>query len=44
MDPKKLHGKLPWISKEGYFDPGKFPIDSALKQALSNDDQEFRPG
>ena len=44
MDPKKLHQQFPWITKEGYFDPGKFPIDSALKQALSNDDQEFRSG
>jgi hypothetical protein len=44
VDPKKLHGKFPWITKEGYFDPGKFPIDSALKQTLSDDDQEFRSG
>ena len=44
VDPKKLHQQFPWITKEGYFDPGKFPIDSALKQALSNDDQEFRSG
>jgi hypothetical protein len=44
MDPKKLLGNVPWITKEGYFDPGKFPIDSALKQALSENDQEFRSG
>ncbi len=44
MDLTKLHGKFPWITKEGYFDPGKFPIDSALKQALSDNDQEFRSG
>ena len=44
MDPKKLHEQFPWITKEGYFDPGKFPIDSALKQALSDNDQEFRSG
>ena len=44
MDPKKLHDKFPWITKEGYFDPGKFPIDSALKQAISDDHQEFRSG
>ena len=44
MDPTKLHGKFPWITKEGYFDPGKFPIDSALKQALSDNEQEFRSG
>jgi hypothetical protein len=44
MDLKKLLGDVPWITKEGYFDPGKFPIDSALKQALSDDHQEFRSG
>ena len=44
MDLKKLLGDVPWITKEGYFDPGKFPIDSALKQALSDNDQKFRSG
>jgi hypothetical protein len=44
VNPKKLHGKFPWITKEGYFDPGKFPIGGVLKQALSDDDQEFRTG
>ena len=44
MDLKKMLGDVPWITKEGYFDPGKFPIDSALKQALSDDHQEFRSG
>ena len=44
MDPKKLLGNVPWITKEGYFDPAKFPIDNVLKQALSEDDQEFRTG
>jgi hypothetical protein len=42
MDPKKLHENVPWITKDGYFDPGKFPIDSVLKQALSDNDQEVR--
>ena len=44
MDLKKMLGEVPWITKEGYFDPGKFPIDSALKQAISDDHQEFRSG
>jgi hypothetical protein len=44
MDPKKLLGNVPWLTKEGYFDPGQFPIDSVLKQAVSDDDQEFRTG
>ena len=34
--------KMPWISKEGYFDPGKFPIDSVLQQAVSEDENQFR--
>jgi hypothetical protein len=42
LDPKKLHQQFPWITKDGYFDPGKFPMDGALKQALSENDQEFR--
>ena len=44
MDPKKPLGNVPWITKDGNFDPGKFPIDNVLKQALSEDDQEFRRG
>jgi hypothetical protein len=44
MDPKKLLGKLPWITKEGHLDPAQFPIDGVLKQALSDDDPEFRTG
>jgi len=44
MDPKKRLENVPWITKEGYFDPTKFPIDSVLKQAISDDDEEFRTG
>jgi hypothetical protein len=44
MDLKNLHGKVPWITEEGNFDPGKFPIDSVLEQALSDDDQQFHSG
>jgi hypothetical protein len=44
MDPKKLFGNTPGITKEGHFDPAQFPIDGVLKQALSDDDQEFRTG
>jgi hypothetical protein len=44
MDPKKLLENVQWITKEGYFDPAKFPIDSVLKQAISGDDEEFRSG
>ena len=41
MDPRKLFGNVPLITKEGYIDPAHFPIESVLKQALSDDDQEF---
>jgi hypothetical protein len=44
VDLKKLHGKFPWITKDGSFDPAQFPIDSVLKQAVSDDDQQFRSG
>jgi hypothetical protein len=44
MDLKRVLGDVPWITKEGYFDPGKFPIDSALRQAVSTNEQEFRSG
>ena len=37
-------GNVPWVTKEGYFDPTQFPIDSVLKQALSDDGQQFRSG
>ena len=44
MDLKKVLGDVPWITKEGYFDLAQFPIDGVLKQALSDDDQQFRTG
>ncbi|MGO9463063.1 MAG: hypothetical protein ACLQIB_35355 [Isosphaeraceae bacterium] len=44
MNAKKLLGNVPWLTKEGYFDPAQFPIGGALKQALSTDDQQFRSG
>ena len=44
MDPKKRHGKYPWITKDGFFDPAQFPIDGVLKQAHSDDDGQFRSG
>jgi hypothetical protein len=44
VDPKNLSGKFPWITKEGFFDPAQYPIDGVLKQALSDDDQQFRTG
>jgi hypothetical protein len=44
MDPKKLFGNLPFITKEGYFDPAQFPIESVLKRALSDDEKEFTAG
>jgi len=35
---------VPWITSDGYFDVTKFPIDSVLKQTLSNNIDEFRSG
>ena len=32
----------PWITKDGYLDWAKFPIDSTLKQALSLKYDEFQ--
>ena len=44
MDIKKQLGNVPWITKEGFLDPAQFPIDSVLKQALSDDDRQLRSG
>ena len=35
---------LPWITKDGYLDLKKFPIDGILKQTLSEDFDKFRSG
>ena len=32
---------MPGISEDGFLDPTQFPIDPLLKQALSNDRQEY---
>src|SRR6266481_4308899 len=34
--------RLPSITEDGFRDPAQFPIDSVLKQALSDDRQEFQ--
>jgi len=44
MKPENLPGNEPWITKEGFFDSTKFPIDNVLKHALSDDDRVFRSG
>jgi hypothetical protein len=44
MDPKKLLGNVPWITNSGNLDLTRFPIDNILKQALSEDEQEFKTG
>lgn len=43
---KKVEQKfnVPWITKDGYFDLSKFPIDTVLKQTLSKDYEEFYSG
>lgn len=45
--PKKIDNPLkkmnvPWITKEGYLDLTKFPMDSILKQAVRDDEEELR--
>ena len=32
---------VPWITKDGYFDFTKFPMDSVLKQALSGENSDL---
>ena len=32
----------PWITKDGYLDLTKFPIDSTLTQAVGNNTEDFR--
>jgi len=44
VDIKKQLENVPWITKEGFLDPAQFPINSVLKQALSDDDRQFRTG
>jgi hypothetical protein len=42
-EPDILKGmNVPWITKDGYFDFTKFPIDPILNQSLSNEEQSFR--
>ena len=33
-----------WLTAEGFLDPGKFPIDSPLRQCVSPRSEEFRTG
>ena len=44
MTPENPPGNEPWITKEGFLDSTKFPIDGVLKHALSDDDRVFRSG
>jgi len=44
VNPKKPLGNVPWITRDGNLDLTRFPIDNVLKQALSQDDQEFKTG
>ena len=44
MNPENPPGNEPWITKEGFLDSTRFPIDGVLKHALSDDDRVFRSG
>ena len=41
MKTNRPEPKLPSITEDGFCDPAQFPIDSVLKQALSDDRREF---
>jgi len=44
VDLQKLLANVPWITKEGDIDFAQYPIERVLKQALSDEGQEFRTG
>ena len=35
-------GKQPWMTKDGYIDLSKIPIDSVLRRTVIKDDNEFK--
>jgi len=41
LKTKRPKPRLPGITEDGFLDPAQFPIDQVLKQALSDDRQEF---
>jgi hypothetical protein len=41
LKAKRSKSRLPGITEDGFPDPAQFPIDPVLKQALSDDRQEF---
>lgn len=40
-DVRKIVGKVPWITSEGFLDVMKFPIDGLLRQAVSGSEEDF---
>ena len=42
MTPKKLIGKVSWITNEGFFDPAKYPLEGVFAQALDADSAKLR--
>ncbi len=46
MEPKSPPDmpNVPWLTRSGTLDPGKFPIDSVLRQTLSRSREQFRSG
>jgi hypothetical protein len=43
LKTKRPRPGLPGITENGFLDPAQFPIDSVLRQALSDDRREFNP-
>ena len=33
---------VPWITKDGFFDIAKFPLDGTFEQAVGEDEEDFR--
>lgn len=42
MKIKELSEKVPWITKDGYFDVNKLPIDNILRRVVYGQDQDWR--
>lgn len=40
--PRTPAPKVPWLTREGYLDPTKLPLESSYRQALSEDRDEAR--
>lgn len=42
--PRELAQGAPWITAEGFFDPGQYPLDGPARQCREPSSDEFRHG